>query len=78
MPQIDAGLVPRRCATCHQPAAAGQCADTSLPGRLADVLDDDVGAAAVGASPQLLGEIAGMVVERLFGAELTRLLQFRR
>ena len=48
VPQIDRRGVPGRRAARHQAAAGRERADAAIPGRLADVLDDDVGAAAAG------------------------------
>ena len=47
VPQIERGVAGRRAAG-DQPAAARERAHAAVPRRLADVLDDDVDAAAAG------------------------------
>ena len=64
----------RRRRRCGPPARAAS--SESLPRRLADVLDDDVGAAA-GDLLHARGDVVRRVVDRRVGAELARPLELR-
>ena len=72
---LDFALVGSRAADRHQAAAARQRADRLVEDFAADVLDDHVDAALVGALHDLFLEIDLVVVDDLVGTELARLLQ---
>ena len=62
VPQVDRGVWPGGRAAGDQAAAGGERAHAAVPGRLADVLDDDVRAAAVGEPRERLAEKSPAVV----------------
>src|SRR5437899_9998537 len=78
MPEIDLRRRARRRAAGDQTPAGRERAYASLPRRLTDVFDDDVGAASVGEPLDVPGEIAGVMIEHVLGAEGARALRLRR
>src|SRR3989442_1038543 len=60
--QIDRHLGPCRGPTRHQPPAARQHAQGSVPRRLADVLDDHLHPPLAGERAHLLGDVLGAMV----------------
>ena len=75
-PEIDLRVVAGRGAARNQAAAARQALDAAIPGRRADVLEDDVDAAIAGQPPDLGGQILRVMIDDVGGADFTRARQF--
>src|ERR1043166_4940355 len=77
MPQVDGCHVAGRGAARDEPSAGRERPNAAIPGRLSDVLDHDVGTAAIGEPPDVFRKVGRVVIEHVFGAERVRALRFR-